>query len=102
VWSLPAVDANERLRQLFTKLGDQQFTNVLVEGGATLLGSLFDLELVDEVHAFIAPKLIGGAGAPSALTGTGLSHMDQASGLDSPSIELLGPDIYVHGRVRRM
>ena len=43
-------------------------TNVLVEGGAGLLGSLFDAGFVDEVHAFVAPKIVGGAG-PSAVGG---------------------------------
>jgi len=38
-------------------------TNVLVEGGGRLLGTLFDMRAVDEVHAFIAPKFAGGATA---------------------------------------
>ena len=37
---------------------------VLVEGGSQLLGTMFDMRVVDEVHVFIAPKLAGGATAP--------------------------------------
>ena len=35
-------------------------TNVLVEGGATLLAALLRANLVDEAYVFVAPKLIGG------------------------------------------
>ena len=38
-----------------------ELTNVLVEGGSKLLGTLFDMRAVDEVHVFIAPKVAGGA-----------------------------------------
>ncbi len=42
---------------------EYQATNVLCEGGGQLLGGLLDAQLVDECHIYIAPKLIGGAGA---------------------------------------
>lgn len=99
VWNFPDRDANHRLRQLFDKLGEERCTHVLVEGGSELLGSLFDARLVDEVHAFIASKLVGGAGALSPLAGAGLPNMDAAIGLDGPSIEVLGTDVYVQGRI---
>src|SRR6476660_489346 len=50
----------ERLVQLLDELGRRRMTNVLFEGGASLLGSLFDARLIDEAHVFIAPKLFGG------------------------------------------
>ncbi len=34
-----------------------------VEGGAEVLGGLFDAGLVDQVECFIGPKVIGGKGA---------------------------------------
>jgi diaminohydroxyphosphoribosylaminopyrimidine deaminase/5-amino-6-(5-phosphoribosylamino)uracil reductase len=40
-------------------------TNVLVEGGSRLLRTLFDADLVDEVHAFTAPKIAGGDTVPA-------------------------------------
>ena len=56
------------LRLLAAELGQRKMTNVLLEGGGTLLGSFFDACLVDEVHAFIAPKIVG------VRTGTSLKH----------------------------
>ena len=60
----------DRLRELLLELGRRQMTNVLVEGGGKLLGSLFDAGLVDEVHVFVAPKLVGGQAAPTPLAGS--------------------------------
>ena len=63
----------ERLDALLAELGRRQFTNVLVEGGGRLLGSLLDARQIDEVHVFIAPKLLGGAAAPTAIAGGGIA-----------------------------
>lgn len=91
----------ERLRFLLDELGQRRMTNVLVEGGGTLLGGLFDAGEIDEVHAFIAPKLIGGQDSPSPLQGEGLAGMSNAWELDGPTVEQVGGDIYLHGRVKR-
>jgi diaminohydroxyphosphoribosylaminopyrimidine deaminase/5-amino-6-(5-phosphoribosylamino)uracil reductase len=91
----------ERLDALLAELGRRRMTNVLVEGGATLLGSLFDAGAVDEVHAFIAPQVFGGQGAPSAVGGIGVLEPPAAWSLEEPAIELLSGDVYVHGHVRK-
>ncbi len=56
---------------LLAEFGQRRFTNVLVEGGAAVLGSFRDAGLIDEVHVFIAPKLVGGARAMSPFGGAG-------------------------------
>ena len=75
-------------------------TNVLVEGGSELLGTVFDLQLVDEVHVFIAPKLLGGVAAKSPLAGTGRAAPPDLPDLVDPEIELLEGDVYIHGPLR--
>lgn len=85
------------LRLLLTELGRQRFTNVLVEGGGQVLGRCFDLDLIDEVHAFIAPKLIGGVRAPSPLMGEGRCDMREALNLVESTFEVLNGDLYLHG-----
>src|SRR5205085_11417757 len=62
----------ERLVQLLDELGRRRMTNILVEGGASLLGSLFDARQIDEVHTFIAPKLFGGQKARTPIRGGGV------------------------------
>ena len=62
-----------RLDALLAELGRRRLTNVLVEGGGRLLGSLLDARQIDEVHVFIAPKLLGGAAARTAIAGEGIA-----------------------------
>jgi diaminohydroxyphosphoribosylaminopyrimidine deaminase/5-amino-6-(5-phosphoribosylamino)uracil reductase len=76
-------------------------TNILVEGGSMLLGSLFDAGQIDEVHVFIAPKLFGGQKARSAIRGAGIEQIADALSLEKLRVQMLGDDIYVSGRIRR-
>jgi diaminohydroxyphosphoribosylaminopyrimidine deaminase / 5-amino-6-(5-phosphoribosylamino)uracil reductase len=100
VFACSAAPPQERLLELLGELGRRRLTNVLVEGGGQLLSSLFDAGQIDEVHAFIAPKLIGGSAAPTALSGEGVPQMRLARHLVEPEIEFPGGDIYISGRIR--
>ena len=91
--------SKERFLFLFAELARRGVTTLLVEGGGAVLGSLFDAKLVDEAHVFIAPKFIGGCDAISPVAGLGIAEMSDALPLLSPTIQFVGPDIYVHGRV---
>ena len=88
------------LLSLLRELTDRGMTNVLVEGGSQLLGSFFDRNLVDEVHVFLAPKIVGGVSAVSAVSGTGLEAIPQLAQLEPMEIEMLDGDVYVHGPLR--
>lgn len=99
VFSCVGTTHEQRLHALLNELGSRRMTNVLVEGGSRLLGALFDLHAVDEVHAFIAPKLAGGTAAPSPVGGAGAERMTDALPLADITIEELDGDVYVHGRV---
>ena len=99
--SATATDRQARLDQLLDELGRRQMTNVLVEGGSHLLGSLFDARAIDEVHVFIAPKLCGGQAAASPLAGDGVDRMADALMLEDSQIKYVGPDLYLNGRLAR-
>jgi diaminohydroxyphosphoribosylaminopyrimidine deaminase / 5-amino-6-(5-phosphoribosylamino)uracil reductase len=90
-----------RLAWLLDELGRRRMTNVLVEGGSRLFGELFDAGHVDEVHAFIAPKIVGGHNAPSPVGAAGVELMAQALALTDPRIEPSGDDVYIRGRIAR-
>jgi len=90
----------ERLLFLFENLVRRGVTNLLIEGGAGLFGGLFDLQLIDEVHTFIAPKLIGGDAAVGVVGGVGLIDMPSGATIDAPEIRIVDGDVYLHGRVR--
>ena len=99
ILELPGDDPASRLRMLLVELGRRGMTNLLVEGGARLLGSFLDAGLLNEVHAFVAPVLVGGQG-PSAIGGNGAAAMAAAWRLNDVSVEQVGSDMYLQGRIR--
>ena len=72
---------------------------ILLEGGPTLAGSLFDLGLVDRVYAFIAPRVLGGLGAPSSVAGVGAGLPAGGWAIEAPELFAAGPDLGITGRV---
>lgn len=101
VFVAPGESWPARLPALMAELGRRGMTNVLVEGGAKTLGGFHDAGYIDELHVFIAPRLLGGESAPSPLGGTGLDQLARAGRLIEPQIELLDGDAHVWGRVSR-
>ena len=83
--------------RVLAELGRRGVVNLLVEGGGTVLGSLFDAGLVDQIQAFVAPVIIGGAGAASPVQGQGVESMAQAWRLERASLEAVGEDWLITG-----
>ncbi|MDD5730934.1 MAG: bifunctional diaminohydroxyphosphoribosylaminopyrimidine deaminase/5-amino-6-(5-phosphoribosylamino)uracil reductase RibD [Candidatus Omnitrophica bacterium] len=88
------------LKDMLEKLAKMQVTSVLVEGGGTLIGSLFDDGLVDKVLFFISPKVIGGKEAISSVMGRGISRIDKAIKLKEVKLRRIGEDFLIEGLVR--
>jgi diaminohydroxyphosphoribosylaminopyrimidine deaminase/5-amino-6-(5-phosphoribosylamino)uracil reductase len=85
----------ERLPELLDELGRRRMTNLLVEGGATTLGGFFDLDLVDEVHVFVNPRIIGGNFAPGPVAGIGISQVADALAFSDRRFEELDGDLHI-------
>lgn len=96
----PGPDGHLSLSALIEALGQQAIQNVIVEGGSALFGSLFDERLVDRVQVYIAPKVFGGASAPTPIAGTGVACPSDAAVLEGITTTTLGSDILVEGDVR--
>ena len=95
---LIVVDGTEskvNLRELMKVLGAEHVTNVFVDGGGTLTASLLEEGLVDKVMAFIAPKIVGGAGALLPVAGVGVEKMANALVLEDVCTTMCGEDILV-------
>jgi diaminohydroxyphosphoribosylaminopyrimidine deaminase/5-amino-6-(5-phosphoribosylamino)uracil reductase len=97
VWQGSATTHLGRVEELLDELGRRRMTNVLVEGGAGLLGNLFDLDAVDEVRVFIGPMIVGGQSSPSAVAGQGVAMLNDARRWTIKSVETIGGDVYLHG-----
>ena len=78
-------------------LGGRSLQSVLVEGGSTIAGQFLDAGLVNKVTFFIAPKIIGGTEAPSAVGGSGVEAMAEALELERVTVIQRGRDIEVTG-----
>lgn len=55
--------------EILAKLG---IRTVMLEGGGTLIAEFIRLGLADELRVYIAPKIFGGASAPTLVDGDGL------------------------------
>ena len=82
---------------LLDELGRRRMTNVLVEGGAEVFGSFLDAGEIDEVHVYVAPKLVGGAAARTALAGNGVAKVADALALANWQVENIDGDVLLHG-----
>lgn len=93
----PPVDAALLMRAL----GERSITSALVEGGGAVHFSMLAAGLADKVRAFIAPMLLGGREAASAVAGAGFLRLEEAARLRDVEIERLGEDILLTGYIRR-
>jgi diaminohydroxyphosphoribosylaminopyrimidine deaminase/5-amino-6-(5-phosphoribosylamino)uracil reductase len=98
-WSVAGAEVVERdsLSAILDDLGRRRFTNILVEGGAGLLGAFLDAGMVDEYHVFVAPRLVGGRDALAPVGGVGIERMADALRLVEFTRERSGEDVYLHG-----
>jgi len=85
------------LTRAAVRLAREGLTEVLVEGGGTLAAALLRARLVDELHWFVAPRLLGGDGRPS-LGELGLRSLAETPQLDA-RVGRAGRDLYIRGPV---
>jgi len=101
VMQLPADANGVCLPELLRRLGEQEITSLLVEGGAGVNGSFIEHGLVDKVFWFIAPKIIGGSSAPGPVGGAGITALAGALKLSDIALHRHGEDICIEGRVQK-
>ncbi len=90
----------DHLHMVLDHCGAAGMTNVLVEGGGKLLGTLFDVDAIDEYHVFIAPKVVGGKDAISPLGGLGRIHVYDSPEFEPCQIRQIDQDVYIIARRR--
>ena len=96
-YSFPGPKGKVDLKCLLKQMGKEPISSILVEGGGELIGSLFDLGLVDKVVAFIAPVVIGGVDSPNAVKGEGAIDMSKVYRLRNIKREYLQTDVMISG-----
>lgn len=87
------------LRSLMVELGRRGVLSVLIEGGGTVNASALAAGVVDKVIALVAPRLVGGALAPTPVDGPGLAGASGVVRLSEVRARRLGKDILIEGKV---
>ncbi|HLI34927.1 MAG TPA: bifunctional diaminohydroxyphosphoribosylaminopyrimidine deaminase/5-amino-6-(5-phosphoribosylamino)uracil reductase RibD [Terriglobia bacterium] len=89
------------IKRLLKKLADAGILSVMVEGGSEVLGSFYDLRLIDRIYWFFAPMIIGSEQSRSAFRGKGVSRLERAARLRNFRIEPVGNGWMIRGNMSR-
>lgn len=90
-----------KIEACLRELAHRDVTNLLVEGGASVLTSFLGAGLIDEAIVFVAPKLIGNRRAPSVMTDIGAGAIDEAIRPHRVEIRRSGEDVRFRLRLTR-
>ena len=88
------------LRELVQRAGAENIDSILLESGGTLSEALLHEGLVDEVMAFIAPKIIGGKMAKTPVEGDGVAMMSDSIELEDRTVQVFDDDVLITGLVK--
>ncbi|HHY86751.1 MAG TPA: bifunctional diaminohydroxyphosphoribosylaminopyrimidine deaminase/5-amino-6-(5-phosphoribosylamino)uracil reductase RibD [Verrucomicrobia bacterium] len=87
------------LRWLLRRLGRENVTHLLVEGGGEVNASFLFGGFAHRIVFFYAPKVLGGRDARRAVAGTGISQWPEARMLKNLQWSRIGPDLLLQASV---
>ena len=90
-------EGGRNLFGVLQELAKKDIQSVLVEGGAAVSGSFYDAKLIDKISFFIAPIVIGGKDAPTAIGGHGAQILASAMRLRDVELRHHGDDLEITG-----
>ena len=97
----PSIAGRIRLKWLFKELAKREIISILIEGGAKVIGSALKEKLVDKMHIYFAPKIVGDQKALSSVDGLNISKINKTIQLNKLNIEFTDKDIFITGYVLR-
>jgi diaminohydroxyphosphoribosylaminopyrimidine deaminase/5-amino-6-(5-phosphoribosylamino)uracil reductase len=96
---LKTQNSNLDLRWLLKKLGRENITSLLVEGGGEVNASFLLGGLAQRVAFFYALKILGGRDSRKAVAGKGAKNLAEALQLRDVEWKRIGPDLLLTARV---
>jgi len=97
VIEVPVCGGRPDLTEVLRTLAGLEVNEVLVEAGPVLTGTLLAAGLVDELVAYVAPRLLGGDAMPMAELG-GYSRLEDALHLEITDVRAVGSDWRITAR----
>lgn len=88
-----SADGKVDLQDLMQKLGQEKIDSILLEGGGTLNQSALQSGIVNHIQIYLAPKIFGGTGKYTPVSGIGVREPDEAYLLINRKIGIFGEDI---------
>lgn len=86
-----------RPREILSTLARLNISSVLIEGGSRTIGPFVEAALVQKIHCFIAPKVLG-----AGLNSLALDHprpLSQSIQITNPVVARIGSDLFIEGRI---
>ncbi len=98
IWVGESADPNQRLHEFLRDFAGRGHTNLMVEGGGTLMGSLAKMNQVDEAHVFVGPKMLGGRNSITPVEGENPLLMAASKLFSLRYVRRIDDDVYMQYR----
>jgi diaminohydroxyphosphoribosylaminopyrimidine deaminase/5-amino-6-(5-phosphoribosylamino)uracil reductase len=89
-----------RVKHALGELGAREVQSLLLEGGPHLAGAFLEADEVDEARMFVAPLLIGGREAKTAVEGIGIERIAAAPRALHVDVDRLEDDVLIVARLK--
>ena len=93
--SCPTINGQIDITALLHILFEKKIMSIFVEAGGKFNGSIIDLEIVDKIYHFIAPKILADNTGKSAFIGRNIQKIKDCVEYKVQSIEQTGKDILI-------
>jgi diaminohydroxyphosphoribosylaminopyrimidine deaminase/5-amino-6-(5-phosphoribosylamino)uracil reductase len=89
-----------RVASALNELGAREVQSLLLEGGPHVAGAFLEAGEIDEVRMFVAPLLVGGREAKTAIEGMGLQDIGSAAPAEAIEVDRIEDDVLITARFR--
>lgn len=94
-----AFEGNINLKEAMRSLGKIGIDSILLEGGPTFVQAALKQDIIDKVRFYIAPCIIGGAGAPGPVGGPGIERLMMKQKIYELAVKACGEDFVAEGYI---
>lgn len=88
-------DGRVDLKRLFKELAKIGITSILIEGGAILVSQALMNKLVDKLHIYMAPKVLGKGKEKGGIDGRHIQRLARALKFEIMDIQKIGQDAFI-------